>query len=65
MTETIAARITRLETAGHLDPGCRGCDEFYAHIRAGKPDMPFAPLHRSNPYCRSGKRPHCTCDSCF
>lgn len=23
------------------------------------------PSHVGSSYCRSGKRPHCTCDSCF
>lgn len=23
------------------------------------------PAHYFSPYCRSGKRPHCTCDTCF
>lgn len=60
-SETRAERIARLEAAGNLSPSCPGCREFYAHPTLG----PFAPSHRPNPYCRSGKRPHCTCDACF
>jgi hypothetical protein len=25
----------------------------------------FQPGHTASSYCRSGKRPHCTCDTCF
>lgn len=25
----------------------------------------FQPGHRASNYCRSGQRPHCTCDTCF
>lgn len=25
----------------------------------------FAPSHAASPRCQSGKRPHCTCDTCF
>lgn len=35
---------------------CRYCDEN----RGG-----FHPPHDPSPRCDSGKRPHCTCDTCF
>jgi hypothetical protein len=25
----------------------------------------FGPKHDASPRCESGKRPHCTCDTCF
>jgi hypothetical protein len=25
----------------------------------------FHPWHDASRYCKSGKRPHCTCDRCF
>lgn len=25
----------------------------------------FQPSHKASPYCRSGRRNHCTCDTCF
>jgi len=25
----------------------------------------FFPLHDPSPRCESGKKPHCTCDTCF
>lgn len=25
----------------------------------------FGPSHSASQFCRSGKRPHCTCDTCF
>lgn len=60
-SETRAERIARMEAMGSLVPGCAGCREFYEHPRLA----PFAPSHRSGARCRSGGRPHCTCDTCF
>ena len=60
-SETRAERIARWEAMGHLDPNCGACREFYDHPTL----TPFAPNHRPNSYCRSGGRPHCTCDGCF
>lgn len=60
-SETRAERIARLEALGMLDPTCPGCQEFYRHPKLA----PFAPSHKPGSYCRSGKRPHCTCDGCF
>lgn len=54
-----------LEKAGDLDPNCETCrTHFYPAIRAGK-GMPFAPRHRASSMCPSGKRTHCSCDTCF
>lgn len=60
-SETRAERIARLEALGTISPGCPSCQEFYAHPRL----MPHAPSHRASNRCQSGKRAHCTCDTCF
>jgi hypothetical protein len=30
-----------------------------------RPARGFAPRHKASDYCMSGRRPHCTCDTCF
>lgn len=61
-TETREQKIARLEASGDLDPNCALCkSEFYPHPKL----EPFAPAHKASSYCRSGKRAHCTCDTCF
>lgn len=59
--------IKKLEEAGELDPNCKGCQEiFYPKLREGKELWEiFAPKHKPSISCRSGKYPHCTCDTCF
>ena len=64
---TIEEYIRELENKGMLDPNCRTCQNvFYPAIRNGMQytDI-FAPRHKASPRCRSGKYPHCTCDTCF
>ena len=61
--ETRDEQVTRFEAEGWLVPGCSGCDEFYSSPK--RPTDVFAPSHRVNDWCESGKRPHCTCDRCF
>jgi hypothetical protein len=39
-----------------------GCGYCETEKEAGRT---FFPPHRSSPRCRSGGRPHCTCDTCF
>lgn len=51
-----------LEAIGALVPGCPGCQERYD---APDPLMVMAPSHKPSSSCKSGKRPHCTCDACF
>lgn len=59
-------RIKELEKDGDLDPNCNGCKEFYEAIRNGKRyNDVFAPRHKAMESCKSGKYPHCTCDTCF
>lgn len=62
MTER-AEEIKQWEERGWLVPECGGCREFYDS--PGRPMNVFAPHHQPSPSCRSGKRPHCTCDTCF
>lgn len=64
---TISEYIDDLEKAGQLDPNCKMCKEiFYPEIKQGRKitDI-FAPRHRVMETCKSGKYPHCTCDTCF
>lgn len=61
--ETREEMIARWERDGLLDPNCPGCKEYYDN--PGKPTGVFTPSHNASPRCESGKRPHCTCDSCF
>jgi hypothetical protein len=60
-SETRAERLERWEKMGIYDPNCSGCKPILDHPRLD----PFQPSHKPSSYCRSGKRPHCTCDSCF
>jgi len=39
--------------------GCSYCDDERANHTT------FFPPHRARRRCESGKRPHCTCDTCF
>ena len=39
------------------EEGCPTC----AELARGS----FGPPHDASPRCESGKRPHCTCDTCF
>lgn len=59
--ETREERLLRWEKSGSYDPDCGACEKVRNHPTLS----PFAPGHRSNSFCRSGKRNHCTCDSCF
>lgn len=60
-SETRAERIARLEALGVIAPDCDYCKAAYAHPTLSA----FQPQHRAGAYCRSGKRPHCTCSGCF
>lgn len=61
-TETKADRIAYLEGRGLIVPGCPGCKPTYDSEDGRKP---FGPNHKASERCRSGKRDHCTCDTCF
>lgn len=62
-------KIAQMEADGNLDPHCPTCQAiFYPHYREKwlPGDLgPFAPPHKPSERCRSGKHPHCTCDTCF
>lgn len=40
---------------------CEGCREHYKTVKPPR----FGSAHEPSRMCRSGKRPHCTCDACF
>jgi hypothetical protein len=61
--ETREAMIARWERQGFLDPACRGCREVYDSPK--RPSEVFGPGHKASDRCRSGKYPHCSCDTCF
>lgn len=50
-----AKNVTR--TSFVLDGTCKTC----AALAKGE----MYPPHDASPRCESGKRPHCTCDTCF
>lgn len=55
------------EIRGLIDITCNMCQEvFYPALSGGKAitDV-FAPNHKANERCQSGKHNHCTCDTCF
>ncbi len=65
VTETIEERIKRLEQLEEINPYCKTCKKiFYPEYEKGNFTV-FAPRHKPSPRCRSGKHPHCTCDTCF
>lgn len=61
--ETREEAIARWEREGWLDRDCPGCQDFYTFT--GYPFDYHAPNHKASPGCESGKRPHCTCASCW
>jgi hypothetical protein len=56
-----AARITKVYKGTQVlrDMDCPTCADAMAN--PGK----AVPYHDASPRCESGKRPHCTCDTCF
>lgn len=60
-SETRAERLKRFEELGVYDPSCPQCEALAKHPTLD----PFMPRHKASPHCRSGKRPHCSCDACF
>lgn len=60
-SETRAERLVRWAEMGVFDPDCKSCEEMSAHPTLNA----FMPSHKAGATCRSGARPHCTCDGCF
>lgn len=50
------ARWNRALAAGIVAEGCAYCAAHWLGIM---------PSHTASLRCQSGKRPHCTCDTCF
>ncbi len=67
MDKVIAEYIKHLEDNGFICPDCMTCTrEFYPEIKKGKNfSYIHAPSHKAKDRCESGKRNHCTCDTCF
>jgi len=64
-TVTRMEQIKEWEARGRIDPACAFCQrEFYARTTTMPSDV-FAPSHKASEGCESGKRSHCTCDTCF
>ncbi len=65
-TETLEYAL-QLESQGLIDRECKACQEEYIpKLKAGKKIWEvFAPRHKALDSCKSGKHPHCTCDTCF
>jgi hypothetical protein len=58
-------QVARMERDGLMDPACPMCqDEYYSRPDTMPCDV-FAPRHQASTRCQSGKRAHCTCDTCF
>ena len=58
-TETKDEKIARLVREGLIVVGCKGCA-----VKFENPDA-MNPSHNASSRCLSGKRNHCTCDTCF
>mgnify|MGYP006921388292 CR=1 FL=1 len=64
--ETPADVLARWELEGQCSPTCAGCKPVYERVARGEfPYGLFAPSHVPSEACSSGRKPHCTCDSCF
>lgn len=67
MNETINKYIMQLYRDDRIDKDCKTCQEdFIPRLMNGArlSDI-FAPRHKASENCKSGKHPHCTCDTCF
>lgn len=67
LTSEILEYILQLEKEGRFDRFCKFCQEhFMPQLKIGRrlPDI-YAPPHKPSTHCESGKKPHCTCDTCF
>lgn len=55
--------IERLITLGSIDPNCPECQSGI--MAADHPLTYFGPNHKISYYCASGRKPHCTCPTCW
>ena len=60
-SETRAERLARWQAMGLYDPDCRQCAAILEHPTLD----PFMPRHKPGARCQSGRRPHCTCPTCW
>lgn len=51
--------VSRTRTSAVYIDGCSYCDNEKAK------EETFFPWHFAGAFCQSGRRNHCTCDSCF
>lgn len=63
--EEIDRHIEYLEMLGSIEKACKYCErELYPQYKKGNFNV-MAPRHKASNRCKSGKKPHCTCDVCF
>ena len=54
--------LDRAEQEGEIVADCPGCRAFY---EAEDPREVCTPRHRASRRCQSGRRAHCSCETCF
>lgn len=62
-SERLAA-IKKMESDGNLSKDCLWCADVY-EATDRMPWEVFMPPHKASSSCASGKRPHCSCGTCF
>jgi len=67
ITPEIYEYVLNLEKDEEIDRFCKMCQQvFIPQLMEGKKlHNVFGPRHKASKRCESGKRPHCTCDTCF
>ena len=65
--EAIEDYIKKITESGDYDPDCKTCKNVIQPelVLGFKLSDIFCPNHKPSKNCKSGKRPHCTCDACF
>ena len=62
MNEQVKDLLIRWEKSGRIVKDCPGCQIYY---KSDNPQYATSPPHKNSSYCKSGNRPHCSCDYCF